>query len=422
MKTFLVLALLFCPLSGLADDAAGPVSEEPGAAVATKKAHSDLLRLEQQLSRRLDDKKEGRVTPEQYQAWKGEFRARLDDAITRVPPSPENTAANARIMAQLGEGEAAHAALDQALEQNPKSSVLLTTKGQVLYDQKDFPGAAHNALQAWENSGHTDKGAWALYKMSKSRGAPSGTTSASPGLSPLTQGSPVVSTDDSNKPIKLAVKGGALPVAVPLPDQPRKRQRIIVPESVLQHPTRIAVTNRRILPVSIPPASVISYLPRIPIAVAHASAGFGDTISFGATGALRRYVPLLGMERTVDTGAVSYHIGEGIGLATSFARLGYAGSAKALPHIARGATELETCKSVVEGRNTLKLVFRAGMFPAYRIRTFEETLVHYIDRPLSFVIKKAATTDNRLNLLAGIIVLKTAAQKALEKKNEGARK
>jgi tetratricopeptide (TPR) repeat protein len=219
MKTSLVLALLFCPLSGLADDVAGSAPEEPGTTIATKKAHPDLLRLEQELSRELDDKKDGRVTPEQYQAWKGEFRERLDAAITRVPPSPDNTAANARIMAQLGEGEAAHAALDQALEQNPKSQVLLTTKGQVLYDQKDFPGAAQNALQAWENSGHTDKGAWALYQMSKGRGAPSGAASTSPGLSPLKQGSPVVTADDSKKTIKLAVKGSALPSAVPVPGQ-----------------------------------------------------------------------------------------------------------------------------------------------------------------------------------------------------------
>lgn len=219
MKIFLVLALLFCPLSGLAGDDAGPEQEKPGTTIVTNNAHPDLLRLEQELSRKLDDKKDGRVTPEQYQAWKREFRARLDAAITRVPSSPDNTAANARIMAQLGEGEAAHAVLDQALEQNPKSPVLLTTKGQVLYDQKDFPGAAHNALQAWENSGRTDKDAWALYQMSKGRRAPSGTSSAMPGLSPLTQGSLVVAADDSNKPIKLAIKGSVLPSAVPIPGQ-----------------------------------------------------------------------------------------------------------------------------------------------------------------------------------------------------------
>lgn len=219
MKLLLALALIFCPLPGLADDTAGPASEALGATAATKNAHPDLLRLEQELARKLDDKKEGRVTPEQYQTWKGEFRARLDAVIARVPPSPDNTAAHARIMAQLGEGEAAHAALDQALEQNPKSPILLTTKGQVLYDQKDFPGATHNALQAWENSGHTDKGAWALYQMSKGRSAPFGTDSTSPGVSPLKQGSPVVTADDSNKPIKLAVKGSALPGAVPVPGQ-----------------------------------------------------------------------------------------------------------------------------------------------------------------------------------------------------------
>lgn len=228
MKIFLALALLFCPLPGLADDAVGSAAEEAGATAATKKAHPDLLRLEQELARKLDDKKDGRVTPEQYQPWKGEFRARLDAAITRVPPSPDNTAAHARIMAQLGEGEAAHAVLDQALEQNPKSPVLLTTKGQVLYDQKDFPGAAHNALQAWENSGHTNKGAWALYQMSKGRSAPSGTVSPSQGLSPLMQGPPIIAADDSSKPFKLTVNGSALPNPVPAPDQaeaePPKRE------------------------------------------------------------------------------------------------------------------------------------------------------------------------------------------------------
>ena len=224
MKIFLFLALLFWPLPGLADDIAAPTPGESSATAVTKKAHPDLIRLEQELSRKLDDKKDGRITLEQYQEWGGEFRTRLDAAIARVPPSPDNTAAHARIMAQLGESEAARATLDQALEQNPKSPVLLTTKGHVLYDQKDFPGAAKNALPAWESSGHTDKGAWALYQMSKGRGAPSGTASASPGLSPLTQDSPVVSADDSNRPIKLAVKGSAVPVPGQDGGDPIKRE------------------------------------------------------------------------------------------------------------------------------------------------------------------------------------------------------
>lgn len=219
MKFFLALTLLFCPLPGVADDAADPAAGEPNATVVAKKAHPDLLRLEKELTRKLDEKKDGLVTPEQYQAWTGEFRARLAAAMARVPSSPENTAAHARITAQLGEREEARAALDQALEKNPLSPVLLRTKGNILYEQKDFPGAAHNALQAWENSGRTDEGAWALYQMSKGRSAPSETASPSPGLSRLTQGAPVVSTDDSSKPIKLAVKGSALPNPVPAPGQ-----------------------------------------------------------------------------------------------------------------------------------------------------------------------------------------------------------
>ncbi|OGR90536.1 MAG: hypothetical protein A2V88_17355 [Elusimicrobia bacterium RBG_16_66_12] len=228
MKLLLALTLIFHALPALADDAADSAVEKPGAAATAKKAHPDLLRLEQDLTRKLDEKNDGRVTPEQYQAWIGEFRACLDAAMARIPPLPDNTAAHARITAQLGEREQAQAALDQALEQNPKSPVLLRTKGHILFEQKDFPGAAHNALQAWENSGHTDQGAWALYQMSKGRSAPSGTASASPGLSPLTQGPPVVSVDDSNKPIKLAMKGSTLPSLVPTPgqdgDEPIKRE------------------------------------------------------------------------------------------------------------------------------------------------------------------------------------------------------
>jgi hypothetical protein len=420
MYVLIALALLFCPRSGRADVDAVP-SEALGASVAADKAHPALLRLEQELSNELAEKKAERVTPEQHQAWKIEFLARLNAELARLPSSPDNTAVYARILAQLSDGEAAHAVLDKALKLNPNSPVLLTAKGQVLYAQNDFPGAAHNALQAWENSGRTDKSARALYEMSKGRRAPSGAASAAPTLSPLTHGPPEMSAEGAKKPINPAIEGGALPITTPFPGQPRKRQRLVVPESVLRHQSRIAITGTRILPVSIPPAGVLSYLPRVPIAVAHASAGFGDTISLGATRALRRYLPQLGMERTVDTEAVAYHVGEGIGVATSIARLGYAGTAKALPRIARGASELETCKSVVEGRNTLKLVFRAGAFPTYRMRTFEETLVHYADRPLSYIINKAATTDNRLNLFAGIVVLKTTTQKVLEKK-KGARK
>ena len=228
MKLFLALALLCFAIPGLTVDIANPAAGEPGARVTEKKTHPAILLLEQDLTHKLAEKKDGRVTPEQYQAWKSEFRAHLDATMARVPPSPDNTAAHIRITVQLGEREQAQATLDHALEQNPESPVLLRTKSQILYEQKDFPGAAHNGLQAWEKSGRTDQGAWALYQLSKGRSAPSGTASSSPGLSPLMQGPPVVSADDSNKPFKLAVKGSALPSTVPVPGQaetePLKRE------------------------------------------------------------------------------------------------------------------------------------------------------------------------------------------------------
>lgn len=217
MKLLLALALLCSTLPGRAGDISDPAVGEPGAVVAAKQAHPDLLRLERDLTRELDEKKDGLITSKQYQAWKIDFRARLAAAMAHVPPSPDNTAVYARITAQLGEQEKARAALNQALEQNPESPVLLRTKGHILFEQNDFPGAAHNALQAWENSGRTDQGAWELYQMSKGRSAPSGTASASPSPSPRTRGPSVVSADDSNKPFKLAVKSSALPSTVPVP-------------------------------------------------------------------------------------------------------------------------------------------------------------------------------------------------------------
>src|SRR4030067_539966 len=110
MKLLLALTLIFHALPALADDAADSAVEKPGAAATAKKAHPDLLRLEQDLTRKLDEKNDGRVTPEQYQAWIGEFRACLDAAMARIPPLPDNTAAHARITAQLGEREQAPAA------------------------------------------------------------------------------------------------------------------------------------------------------------------------------------------------------------------------------------------------------------------------------------------------------------------------
>ena len=181
---------------------------------AAPDAHPELLRLEQDLTRKQDDKKESRITAEEYAEWETGFRSLLATSEAKVPPSPENTAARARIAALLGERGRAGAALDRALEGSPDSVVLLRTKGQLLYESQDYPAAAQHGLQAWEKSGRTDRTALALYQSAKGRAAPTGGASAAPsgGPAPI-QG--VAPADESSRPYRLPVKGGAKIAEVP---------------------------------------------------------------------------------------------------------------------------------------------------------------------------------------------------------------
>lgn len=210
VKAFpLVVALLLSVVPGSASEPA-PVQN------ADEKAHPELLRLEKDLSDKQSEKKDGSLPPEQYQEWEREFRSKLEESFARVPPSPENTAAHTRITALLGGREQAGKALDQALESNPDSPVLLRTKSQLLYEQKDYAGAAQYGLQAWEKSGRTDQNAWALYQMTRDRGAPSGATT-----SPLPASGPAAAAANPSQeaPAPTAIPWRQQPSDVPLPGQ-----------------------------------------------------------------------------------------------------------------------------------------------------------------------------------------------------------
>lgn len=205
----LVVALLLSTTPGKAGDPAPVQSSD-------EKASPELLRLEKNLTDKQTEKKDGRLPPEQYQEWERAFRSKLEDSFARVPPAPENTAAHARITALLDGREQASKALDQALESNPDSPVLLRTKSQLLYEQKDYAGAAQYSLQAWEKSGRTDQSALALYQMTKGRSAHSGATTSPP---PSSGPSPVAATS----PQKTASPSAATPhpqtTDVPVPGQ-----------------------------------------------------------------------------------------------------------------------------------------------------------------------------------------------------------
>lgn len=216
MKLTLALALMFISLQGRADDATALANGNPDETATTEKAHPDLLRLKKALTRKQADRKDGRLKPGQYQEWEGKFRIFLDATMARVPPSPDNAAGHAGIVALLGESEQARTTLDRALEQYPESPVLLRTKGQILYEQKDYPSAAQNSLLAWEKSGHADRSAWTLYQMSKDRSTSSGAgPSPSPGALSPSQGRTSASASGPSEPYKLAVKNRTTPGEVP---------------------------------------------------------------------------------------------------------------------------------------------------------------------------------------------------------------
>lgn len=172
MKSLISAALLALSLLGISGVISASEKTDAEASLTLDMANPELLRLERTLTAKQSDKKEERLTFEQYQKWEIGFRETLAAAVARIPSSPDNSAAHARIMALLGDRDQAQAALGQALELNPESALLVRTRGQILYEQNDFPEAARLGLQAWEQSGRTDFTALALYQKSKGRSAP----------------------------------------------------------------------------------------------------------------------------------------------------------------------------------------------------------------------------------------------------------
>lgn len=208
----MIIPLLFALLMPVSPT----VAADAPVAVAVDKTHPDLVLLEKELTSAQDEKKEGKLSPERYAEWETTFRTRLTDAMERIPQSPVNRAAHARVVALLGDRKAAHAALEQALEANPDNPVLLRTKGHLLLEQKNYSEAADQGKLAWEKSGRTDKDALALYNTAKGRVAPTGAGAPSPTAGSAPSGnSTVASSGDPSMPYKLPVKGSALPIVVP---------------------------------------------------------------------------------------------------------------------------------------------------------------------------------------------------------------
>ncbi|MDD5302498.1 MAG: tetratricopeptide repeat protein [Elusimicrobia bacterium] len=123
---FLLAILLLTPVApAWAGDAAAP----------------ELVKLEQKLTVEQEAKTKGSTSPEQYRAFLSDFRPALTAAMSRVPPSSENTAAHARILVMLGEHKEAVAGLNRALKDRPGDSTLKLALGQTYLEKKDYAGA-----------------------------------------------------------------------------------------------------------------------------------------------------------------------------------------------------------------------------------------------------------------------------------------
>lgn len=117
---------------------------------------------------------------------------------------------------------------------------------------------------------------------------------------------------------------------------------------------------------------------------------------------------MAGINDQVDQCSRSYTGGEIASFAVGFARIGYAGAAKALALIVRsGSTQLERVLAISAARNTLKQAFRLNPWSTMRIYSAEQILLKYGPNPAA-ILAAATRTNAAINRLgaaaAGAVV------------------
>jgi tetratricopeptide (TPR) repeat protein len=160
MRSLILLALLAAsPYPARAGDAAPPSPE--------------LIKLEKTLTRKKEERTQGVVTAEQYQAFLTEFRPDLAITMERIPPIPANAASHARILVLLGDHAAAVQGLNKALEENPGNNTLTLALGQTYYEKADYAAALATAEEVLKHDPKNDAALF-LKHSSEGRGAPVG--------------------------------------------------------------------------------------------------------------------------------------------------------------------------------------------------------------------------------------------------------
>jgi len=121
-----------------------------------------------------------------------------------------------------------------------------------------------------------------------------------------------------------------------------------------------------------------------------------DAASFGIGPIARKYTDL---DSFINQCSGAYKAGGWASLALGAGRLAYAGAAKALPFVIReGASELDRALAISGARNTLKRVFRFGLFPNWRMPTAAQIL-EATNRDPAQIIEKSTRTNPVANAI-----------------------
>ena len=136
--------------------------------------------------------------------------------------------------------------------------------------------------------------------------------------------------------------------------------------------------------------------------------GFGDSLTFGGTQWLRKK---LNADKVVNPCSKLYTAGVYVALGVGYFRLAYAGAAKALPAIYRGAPTLARALTISGLRNSLKTAFRGGLFRNFRRKSVEEVIDRYNGDPKAII--EASTRSNTAINAGGALTFGGAVKTAL---------
>jgi hypothetical protein len=136
----------------------------------------------------------------------------------------------------------------------------------------------------------------------------------------------------------------------------------------------------------------------LPQGVLDFSTGVADSASLGLGPLARRFA---GVSGGVNRCSTAYRGGEFASLALGTGRLLYAGAARALPMlIPESGNALARALAISAARNELKVGFRLGLFPNYRMLSPAQVIEKYGTDPAKII--GGATRTNRLLNQLGI--------------------